>query len=80
MHGLFLHLFAYGFVSMSIWGVRKWPKKSEEKQKYKLHKTLNPLGRKAFRGASFSATKHNMHQGEPRKGFAFGVSCSAKIG
>lgn len=58
MHGLFLHLFAYGFVSMSIWGVRKWPKKSEEKQKYKLHKTLNPLGRKAFRGASFSATKH----------------------
>ena len=58
MHGLFLHLFAYGFVSMSIWGVRKWPKKCEEMQKYKLHKSLNPLGRKAFRGASFSATKH----------------------
>ena len=39
-------------------GVRKWLEKSAEKQKYKLRKTLNPLGRKAFLGASFSATKH----------------------
>lgn len=30
MHGPFLHLFAYGFVSMSIWGVRKWPKKAKK--------------------------------------------------
>ena len=71
MHGLFLHLFAYGFVSMSIWGVRKWPKKSEEKQKYKLHKTLNPLGRKAFRGASFSATKHRKERHDESRVFLF---------
>jgi len=39
-------------------GVRKWLGKSAEKQKYKLRKTLNPLGHKAFLAASFSATKH----------------------
>ena len=38
-------------------GVRKWLEKNVEKQKYKLHKTLNPLSRKAFRTVSFSATK-----------------------
>lgn len=38
-------------------GVRKWLEKSAEKQKYKLRKTLNPLSRKAFKVASFSATK-----------------------
>jgi len=38
-------------------GVRKWLEKSAEKQKHKLHKTLNPLSRKAFQVVSFSATK-----------------------
>ncbi|WP_294535579.1 hypothetical protein, partial [uncultured Pseudoflavonifractor sp.] len=36
-----------------------WLEKSAEKQKHKLRKTLNPLSRKAFKAASFSATKDN---------------------
>jgi len=43
-------------------GVRKWLEKSAEKQKHKLRKTLNPLSRKAFKAASFSATKDKIRQ------------------
>ena len=58
MHGPFFASVCIRICQYVNMGVRKWPKKSEEKQKYKSHKTLNPLGRKAFWGASFLATKH----------------------
>ena len=54
-------------------GVRKWLEKSAEKQKYKMRKTANPLSRKAFKVASFSATK-DKEKGLPiRKSFLFGL-------